>query len=68
MSADVPVTVAAVRAVARDVLALELRHANGQPLPGATMPSWAHAARKAFDLKAEPLSVSKRLIVTPSLP
>nr|P94680.1 RecName: Full=Toluene-4-sulfonate monooxygenase system reductase subunit TsaB1; AltName: Full=TS methylmonooxygenase system, reductase B; AltName: Full=Toluenesulfonate methyl-monooxygenase reductase component TsaB1 [Comamonas testosteroni]AAC44805.1 toluenesulfonate methyl-monooxygenase reductase component TsaB [Comamonas testosteroni] len=36
MSADVPVTVAAVRAVARDVLALELRHANGQPLPGAS--------------------------------
>ena len=36
MSADVPVTVAAVRAVARDVLALELRHANGQPLHGAS--------------------------------
>jgi ferredoxin-NADP reductase len=35
MSADIDVTVAGVRAVARDVLALELRHKSGQALPGA---------------------------------
>ena len=35
MSTDIDVTVSAVRAVARDVLALELRHKSGQPLPGA---------------------------------
>ena len=36
MSANIEVTVAAVRAVARDVLAVELRHKAGQGLPGAT--------------------------------
>ncbi len=35
MSADIEVTVAGLRAVARDVLAVELRHKSGQPLPGA---------------------------------
>lgn len=35
MSADIDVVVSGVRAVARDVLALELRHRSGQPLPGA---------------------------------
>lgn len=36
MSADIQVLVSGVRAVARDVLAVELRHQGGQPLPGAT--------------------------------
>ncbi|MBL8342988.1 MAG: oxidoreductase [Rubrivivax sp.] len=35
MSADIDVTVSAIRAVARDVLAIELRHKSGQALPGA---------------------------------
>ena len=35
MSADIDVVVSGLRAVARDVLALELRHKSGQPLPGA---------------------------------
>ncbi|MGE0201932.1 MAG: 2Fe-2S iron-sulfur cluster-binding protein [Candidatus Melainabacteria bacterium] len=35
MSADIDVIVSGLRAVARDVLALELRHKSGQPLPGA---------------------------------
>jgi ferredoxin-NADP reductase len=35
MSADIDVTVAGLRAVARDVLAVELRHKTGQALPGA---------------------------------
>lgn len=35
MSADVEVTVTGLRAVARDVVAVELRHKNKQPLPGA---------------------------------
>lgn len=35
MSTDVEVTVSDIRAVARDVLAIELRHASGLPLPGA---------------------------------
>jgi ferredoxin-NADP reductase len=35
MSADIEVTVSGLRAVARDVLAVELRHKSGQPLPGA---------------------------------
>lgn len=35
MSADIEVVVSAVRAVARDVLAVELRHASGAALPGA---------------------------------
>lgn len=36
MSADIEVTVAGIRAVARDVLAVELRHKSGASLPGAT--------------------------------
>ncbi len=36
MSADIEVTVAGLRAVARDVMAVELRHKAGQGLPGAT--------------------------------
>lgn len=36
MSADIDVVVSAVRAVARDVLAVELRHKAGVPLAGAT--------------------------------
>lgn len=35
MSADIEVAVAGVRAVARDVIAIELRHKSGAPLPGA---------------------------------
>jgi ferredoxin-NADP reductase len=35
MSADTEVTVGALRSVARDVLAVELRHKSGQSLPGA---------------------------------
>lgn len=35
MSAEIDVTVSAVRAVARDVLAIELRHKSGTALPGA---------------------------------
>lgn len=35
MSTDIDVTVSALRAVARDVLAVELRHKSGQVLPGA---------------------------------
>jgi ferredoxin-NADP reductase len=35
MSADIDVIVSSVRAVARDVLALELRHKSGQRLPAA---------------------------------
>lgn len=35
MSADIEVTVAGIRAVARDVLAVELRHKLGTTLPGA---------------------------------
>lgn len=35
MSADIEVTVSALRSVARDVLSVELRHKSGQPLPGA---------------------------------
>ena len=35
MSADIDVTVSGLRAVARDVLAVELRHKSGQGLPGA---------------------------------
>jgi len=35
MSADIDVIVSGLRAVARDVLALELRHKSGQPLPGS---------------------------------
>ena len=35
MSADIDVVVSSVRAVARDVLALELRHKSGQKLPAA---------------------------------
>ena len=35
MSADIDVTVSGLRAVARDVLAVELKHKSGQTLPGA---------------------------------
>jgi ferredoxin-NADP reductase len=35
MSADIEVTVSGVRAVARDVLSIELRHKSGAALPGA---------------------------------
>ena len=35
MSADIDVTVTGLRAVARDVMALELRHKSGSTLPGA---------------------------------
>lgn len=35
MSADIDVTVSGLRAVARDVLAVELKHKSGQALPGA---------------------------------
>lgn len=35
MSADIEVAVAGIRAVARDVLAIELRHKSGNALPGA---------------------------------
>jgi ferredoxin-NADP reductase len=35
VSTDIDVTVAGLRAVARDVLAVELRHKSGQALPGA---------------------------------
>lgn len=35
MSTDIDVTVSGLRAVARDVLALELQHKSGQALPGA---------------------------------
>ena len=35
MSANIDAMVSAVRAVARDVLAVELRHKSGSPLPGA---------------------------------
>ncbi|MBL0419067.1 oxidoreductase [Ramlibacter sp. AW1] len=36
MSAEIDAVVHGVRAVARDVVAITLRHAHGQPLPGAT--------------------------------
>lgn len=36
MSADIDVVVSALRAVARDVIAINLRHRSGQPLPGAS--------------------------------
>lgn len=35
MSADIDVTVSGLRSVARDVLAVELKHKSGQALPGA---------------------------------